>query len=857
MQIPLYQQQINVGGGLPAPRADTNPVSGAIGQGLTNAAQGLQQVGQALAHEEIVGAKLLHEQEEQDAKAWAGNALSNAQLQWQQNMKERQEAATGGAPGFTLQLIGDFDKYTQQTLQSAPTPQAKQYLQQHLTALRTQLVGQAISFEAGARVADRVNTTSDSITKQASLVFADPSKADSAVRVIEETMPEVGPEMRTKLLAKAKSEIYYAAAASIARSNPDAIVGPPGLGANAATGGQYAGGFSGADAFIAQKEGGYTANDNGRGPTNFGINSQANPDVDVSKLTPEQASQIRKTRYWDAIHADALPPSMQPVAYNFAIQAGAGAANKLLREAGGDAAKFNDMAKSYYADIAKGDAKQASNVPMWQKRSDEAFKMGSASSTPADNPVLANLPFETRIQVFNQAKTQQSQNMAMARAQLDTHLQDAQSMAVDGKTDPTPLNLDDLVRAYGPLEAPARYRQYQDGQQMALDVANLKGMPSQDIADMVRSRAPTAGPGYASADRDHQILQAAASRVIQQRESDPAAYAVANAPAVNTAQQALQANPSPQTAQAYAQASLAEQRRLGVSKPQVLTKQQAESITGQINANGGAQADQVIQQQAQLWGDRWGDVFGQLKDITPVAKVLGYLGNSVDTATRQQVLAAANTKMEALKDGLDPPNIKAAESKLQALSQPFAATMAYSLGGASTFGALYDSANRLSLTYMRQGMSPGDAATKAFTSVMGNQFTIRDTARIPKEFDADQVMTSARTIMGDLNKLDLTLPPAPKTMKPEDAKALYASNLRSNGKWITSADGKGLVLFDPVSQTIVTTQDGKPVGGQFSTMGAKPVAAAPVKPTPTTPTGREAFAQMTNEAAQSARPEIF
>ncbi|KAF7958207.1 hypothetical protein AWV80_01160 [Cupriavidus sp. UYMU48A] len=68
MQIPLYQQQVNVGGGAPLPRADANPVSGAVGQGLTNTAQGLQQVGQGFAHEATVQAKLLREQEEQDAK---------------------------------------------------------------------------------------------------------------------------------------------------------------------------------------------------------------------------------------------------------------------------------------------------------------------------------------------------------------------------------------------------------------------------------------------------------------------------------------------------------------------------------------------------------------------------------------------------------------------------------------------------------------------------------------------------------------------------------------------------------------------------------------------------------------------
>lgn len=218
MQIPVYNQQINVSGGAPLPRADANPVSGAVGAGLTNAAQGLQEAGRGIAHEEVINAKLLREQEEQDAKAWAGNALSNAQLSWQQNMKDRQAAATGAASGFTPQLIGDFDKYTEETLGTAPTPMAKQYLQQHLSALRTQLGGQAISFEANARVGERVRTAASTIDNWSNVVYSDPSKAPAALAAIEQTMPEVGPEARAKLMQTARETIpYFAASGSLER----------------------------------------------------------------------------------------------------------------------------------------------------------------------------------------------------------------------------------------------------------------------------------------------------------------------------------------------------------------------------------------------------------------------------------------------------------------------------------------------------------------------------------------------------------------------------------------------------------------------------------------------------------------
>ncbi|QDX22125.1 hypothetical protein FP568_13240 [Pandoraea pnomenusa] len=218
MQIPVYQQQTSVGGGAPLPRAEATPVSPAIGQALSNTGQALQNVGQGVAHEATVEQRLLREQEEQDAKAWSGNAASNAYLQWQQNLNDRKAAATGGAPNFTPDFLTDFDKYASDTVSSAPTPQAKQFLQQHLTSMRTQLGAQALSFEASARVADRVNNTAAAIDNWSNVVYSDPSKAGVALATIQQTMPDVGPEARDKLMKTAQEKIpFFAASGALER----------------------------------------------------------------------------------------------------------------------------------------------------------------------------------------------------------------------------------------------------------------------------------------------------------------------------------------------------------------------------------------------------------------------------------------------------------------------------------------------------------------------------------------------------------------------------------------------------------------------------------------------------------------
>jgi hypothetical protein len=64
--------------------------------------------------------------------------------------------------------------------------------------------------------------------------------------------------------------------------------------------------------------------------TKYGISANAHPDVDIVNLTKEQALEIYKSQYWDAINADALPWPMCLVAFDTAVQHGVGVARQLL-----------------------------------------------------------------------------------------------------------------------------------------------------------------------------------------------------------------------------------------------------------------------------------------------------------------------------------------------------------------------------------------------------------------------------------------------------------------------------------------------------------------------------------------------
>lgn len=109
--------------------------------------------------------------------------------------------------------------------------------------------------------------------------------------------------------------------------------------------------FEDAVGFVFEAEGGVT-NDTG-GLTNMGISQRANPDVDVENLTRNQAAQIYKDRYWDAIDADNLPPDLAMVAFDAAVNQGVSQAKQWITASGGDPETYLLLRRAHYETLAR------------------------------------------------------------------------------------------------------------------------------------------------------------------------------------------------------------------------------------------------------------------------------------------------------------------------------------------------------------------------------------------------------------------------------------------------------------------------------------------------------------------------
>lgn len=124
-------------------------------------------------------------------------------------------------------------------------------------------------------------------------------------------------------------------------------------------------------------EGGLANNPYDRGgPTAFGVSSKYFPDDYAAVMAlvesgqdPEQYLQnFYKTNFWDAIGADNLPPELQTIAFDTAVNSGPQTAQKILAQANGDPNTFLDARQNYVDQIIANNPTQAEFQEGWSNR---------------------------------------------------------------------------------------------------------------------------------------------------------------------------------------------------------------------------------------------------------------------------------------------------------------------------------------------------------------------------------------------------------------------------------------------------------------------------------------------------------
>lgn len=117
---------------------------------------------------------VLQQINEQDAATQTAKALSKAQFDWQQNLQDRMQSAEPGAPNFTPNVLKDYDDYTKAAVAKATPGLGRKFLSERLQAFRGHVADQALSFEAGERVKNNIDTVKQSVDMASNEVMNNP-----------------------------------------------------------------------------------------------------------------------------------------------------------------------------------------------------------------------------------------------------------------------------------------------------------------------------------------------------------------------------------------------------------------------------------------------------------------------------------------------------------------------------------------------------------------------------------------------------------------------------------------------------------------------------------------------------------
>jgi len=805
-RIPVYEQRTAPNSLGVTPRAQAVPV-GNVGQGLATLGANLG----ALATDMMDQAR---RQTEDRAAAESANLLSKGDAYWHEQFATRSKAWKPGDPDLREGLNSDFDKWTEETASKLPTERSRQFFQRNAVAMRTRMDKQAFDLQERRVTEGIVASTEEGMAADYETIYRDPSRraeiiARRSAAIL--AMDSIPVDKRGQIVRAFQSKANMSAESAELERDPTGYYqrrfekgGTP-----AASGGQATGGgFEAAVARVLKHEGGYNANDGNTGaPVNFGINQKANPDIDVKNITREDAVKLYRERYWNAINGDSLPPALQATALDAAVNQGPANAKKWIEQSGGDPAKFNDLRRAHYEKLLE-QPENARFRKAWMGRLDGSAAPGGVAELSSAPDSFKALPWEQRERLRIEAEGRIRQQTASAAQALTSRVQDATAMARDGIVDPQPLTRDAFA-ALGD-KADTAWRDYQQTQVLANDVAALQQANNAELTAMASgaTRRAVPGEGYAAEDARDAIRAQAATLVMRQRTDDPAGYVLRTVPAARDAMK-VAVDPAA-TPQARAQATqrlatetIAAQRTLGISDPKVLSKAAVEDIGKRISKSQRPEdaANLVAALEAEYGTVYFPQVMNELMKAEKLTPALMIIPNLPSASARETVSALAPIKMDDLKTGINLDDQK----RVREQAVEHAATLARTFPPISGSGyvllnAYQDMIEKIAYERLRTGQDKNGAvaAESAYKMLLGH-FDFEDTMRLPKGIDGSAVRKRLDRELAKAVPDSLTQADVPENLvrayKPEESLALWRDTVQSKAVWYTNKENTGVELW--------------------------------------------------------------
>jgi lysozyme family protein len=544
--IQPYEQQV-LPQGFDTSQASANTVN--TGAGLAALGHGMQAAGDTM----------FRVQEQQEASA-AQAKVADLRMQITKEVLDAENSAKPGDMGYAERINGIIQQRIEKMGDQFSTAHGKTAFSKAAASLQATFVDRALGYQqqlAGQQAVVDFNNTQQADGRT---LMMDPAQYEAIKKERTEQIlsgqgnfAHLNMAKRAELVSHMNQQNAWAANYAMVQKDPEGWMKRTGVesAVNRMNGVPVGGvpsagdGFQRAMAFVFPHEGGYNKNDGNGHPVNLGINQGANPDVDVKNLTKDQAAQIYRTRYWNAIGGDKLPPGVSLFAMDAAVNMGVGAAKEMLAATGGDLQKMAAWREDRYRAIAAANPEKAKYLNTWLSRNKDAVAAASgaggttaAAAAAGDpqvfvsaqrlNPTLGDLSPQQFISLVNHAETLQNQQMAVNKAQLEQDWKNQMSQAMTTGQVGAPIPVDRFIKSYGAAEGTRKYNdEYKPALELGQHIQQAYGQTVAQQDATLNSMKPVPDtPGYAEAQKRYETFANAVNTVRRAREQDPIGFAI-------------------------------------------------------------------------------------------------------------------------------------------------------------------------------------------------------------------------------------------------------------------------------------------------------------------------------------------
>lgn len=564
VKIPQYNQQTNTPTALMQiasnPVANPVAVSDAEGRGMLALSKGLGDVADAFTAKDNA-----------DGVIRAGETASKAHVQWAEYFKKKSETATDGAPGFTGDMVKEFDAFKKETIANEPNIKGRMLLESRLNSLGESIAGQSINFEARAGIANRDKQLEATYQNYAALVSRGEMTFTEARKAMGEVIANAGydPILRNERFTKYNEKLAENKLTGDIERNPS--------GTKTALEGVYrTANLSAENASLIQQSAdrlGISATDL-QAIISYETGGKFDPSIRGGKNNKHigliQFGEEEQKRY-GASQGQSFADQMKAVErylIDRGVQKGDNVETLYRIVNGGN--------RNAPLSASDGNGTIAQHV---EKIKTQHMRSAVDNADPDTKAAIRSMDINRVPTFLNHATSEDNRQRAVYRSQVEATLADQTTMYMNGDRVDKPLTQGQFQSAYGIAEGNARYEQYTQIAQLGQDIQSLKTMPVAQQESLLAQRKPDPNmPGYALATKRYDALVEAVNKTNEARLKDPMAFA----------ENAKIGNIKPINWNEFGQAGSELKNRVGVAQTMttqygapmaILTQREAQSLT--------------------------------------------------------------------------------------------------------------------------------------------------------------------------------------------------------------------------------------------------------------------------------------